>query len=220
MSCMIFRVACPKVKPEDTMKENRSPLAPTLWRTFRVIASEKRLRCLKVVLKTPDCSVEQVAQAVGVSEVQASLALRALQARGLIASKRQSRWVLYAPDPDVSVVAAQAFLSAMKAALLDSRIEASRIVKAATAYTHPRRIDIVRAIAQADEVDPLGLSVQLGFSPAATFRHLAILKARGVVVGIDGKYVLAKPRTWLGAELLSIVLGINEAVKGDEGERR
>ena len=206
MSCMIFRVACPQVKPEVPMKENRAPLAPTLWRTFRVIASEKRLRCLKVVLKTPDCSVEQVAQAVGVSEVQASLALRALQARGLIASRRQSRWVLYAADPEASVVAAQAFLSAMKAALLDSRIEASRIVKAATAYTHPRRIDIVRAIAQADEVDPLGLSVQLGFSPAATFRHLALLEASGVVVDLAGKYALARPRDPLGRALLAIVL--------------
>ena len=189
------------------MKENRVPLAPTLWRTFRVIASEKRLRCLKVVLKTPDCSVEQVAQATGISEVQSSLALRALQARGLIASKRQSRWVLYAPDPDVSVMAAKAFLSAMKTALLDSRIDASRIVNAAKAYTHPRRIDIVRATAQADEIDPLGLAAQLGFSPAAMFRHLAILESRGVVAGLAGKYALARPRNQLGRALLSIVLG-------------
>ena len=133
------------------MNENSLTLAPTLWRTFRVIASGIRLRCLKVVLKTPECSVEQVAEAVGISEIQSSLALRALQSRGLLASKRQSRWVLYAPDPDVSVMAAKAFLSAMKTALLDSRIDASRIVNAAKAYTHPRRIDIVRAIAQAGE---------------------------------------------------------------------
>lgn len=188
------------------MNENSLTLAPTLWRTFRVIASGIRLRCLKVVLKTPECSVEQVAEAVGISEIQSSLALRALQSRGLIASRRLSRWVLYAPEPDVSVVTAKAFLSTLEAALLDSHVPVIRIAEAATAFTHPRRIDIVRAIAQAGEVDPLGLSAQLGFSPAATFRHLAILESRGVVAKIDGKSALAKPRTRLGRELLSIVL--------------
>jgi DNA-binding transcriptional ArsR family regulator len=188
------------------MNRNSLPLAPTLWRTFRVIASAPRLRCLKTVLKQPDSTVEQVAKGVRISEAKASLALRALQSRGLVASRRQSRWVMYAPDPDASVISAAAVLSAVKSALLDEKITETKIILTVTAYTHPRRIEIVRALAFAEAVEPHSLSPQVGISLPALFRHLDNLSARGVVINTNGKYSLSKSKTKLAHDLLLIVL--------------
>ena len=188
------------------MDENSSRLAPTLWRTFRVIANAKRLRCLKFVLKQPDSTVEQVARAVRIPEAKASQALRAIQSRGLVASHRQSRWLRHSPDPDPSVSAADAFLLAMKSALLDERIPEAKIVEAATAYTHPRRIEIVRALAFAGTAEPHALSVQLGISLPALRRHLGNLRRRGVVENANRRYSLSKAKNKLAHDLLLIVL--------------
>lgn len=88
------------------MKKNEANLAPTLWRTCRVLANPNRLSCLKAVLKVPGRTVENVADAVGLAESKASLALRALQSRGILSSHRISRWTHYYPEPDASVATA------------------------------------------------------------------------------------------------------------------
>ncbi|HRU19519.1 MAG TPA: helix-turn-helix transcriptional regulator [Kiritimatiellia bacterium] len=59
---------------------------PTLWRTCRVLANARRLACLRVVMGTPNLCVQEIAREVRFGEAQVSLALRALQARGLIAA--------------------------------------------------------------------------------------------------------------------------------------
>ncbi len=64
---------------------------PTLWRTCRVLANPKRLACLRAVMGTPNLCVEEIAREAGLDEVQGSMALRALQARGLIAAYRHLR---------------------------------------------------------------------------------------------------------------------------------
>ena len=71
------------------MKTKEESLSPTLWRTCRVLANPNRVRCLKAVLKCPGRSVEDVAAAVGLTEVKASLALRALQSRGQSADVKE-----------------------------------------------------------------------------------------------------------------------------------
>ena len=188
------------------MNSKNAPLAPTLWRTFRVLASPTRLNCLKTVLKQPDSTVKQVAKMVRISEAQASLALRALQSRGLLSARRQSRWVLYTPDADDSVVSAASVLSAMKSALLDDSVAETKIISAVTAYTHPRRVEIVRALAFSEAIEAQTLSPQVGISLPALFRHLDKLIARGVIINTNRKFLISKSKTKLAHDLLLIVL--------------
>ena len=119
-------------------------LHPTLWRSCRVLANSRRLACLKTVLAHPDLTVESVAERTGLPEDQASLCLRALQARGLLQARRQSRWVLYRPEPDPCVPVAAPLLGALRHALLDDRLTEHEIRRSLTAFTHPRRLTILR----------------------------------------------------------------------------
>ncbi len=188
------------------MNTKNAPLSPTVWRTCRAIANGNRLRCLKAVLQKPDATVEEIAGTVGLSEPQASLALRSIQSRGLIASRRQSRWVRYSPDPDKSVQTATAFLTALKSALFTEKLSEKRIRHALTAYTHPRRITLVRALAGTATDQLAALSTQTDISLPALHRHLKHLMERGVIENENNRYALAVPKDRLSQELLLIVL--------------
>lgn len=188
------------------MKKDETILAPTLWRTFRALGNVNRLRCLKAVLKTPAATLEQIAGIVNISEPKASLALRSLQSRGLIASQRSSRWVMYIPDSEPSVQSAKPFLTAVKHALVTAEISEEEISQIAKSYTHPRRINIVRALASEGPISPAELSEQLQISAQALDRHLRKLRSLDVVELSSGMCVLLKPKTKLARDLLRIIL--------------
>ena len=188
------------------MKTKEESLSPTLWRTCRVLSNPNRLRCLKAVLKSPGRSVEDVAAAVGLTEVKASLALRALQSRGLLSSRRRSRWLHYHPETDPAVVSADLFLDAAKRALVDNRMSEQDFGDAMQAYTHPRRIAIVRAVAHADNLQPADLCEMLDISPEAMARHLRMLKTLAVVQMTKKGCALSSSRSDLAKALLRIIL--------------
>lgn len=187
------------------MKEINS-LAPSLWRTCRVMASHKRLHCLHTVLRTPGLTVELVAGVTGLSASKASLSLRAIQSRGLISSRRKSRWNLYYSEPEASVKSSKAFLDAVRSAFFTEHLSEAEIVNALKAYTHSRRIDIVRQLAYADFVDFHNFSVKVQISPPALFRHLRYLRIHGVIELEEDSYKLAKPKTDFAHDLLRIIL--------------
>lgn len=110
------------------------------------------------------------------------------------------------PDPDPSVRAAKNFLLAMKDALITRGMAEEEVAQAAKAYTHPRRIDIVRALAFTGAIDPNELSAQLQISSDAFYRHFRLLKALGVVQKTNGTASLLKPQTRLARDLLHIIL--------------
>jgi len=101
------------------------------------------------------------------TEPKTSLALRALQSRGIISSKRRSRWVHYYPESDPSVKSAEPFLDAANIALARKRMPEQDFRVTVQAYTHPRRIAIVRAVAHADNFQPADLCEMLDISPEA-----------------------------------------------------
>ncbi len=74
------------------------------------------------------------------------------------------------------------------------------------AYTHPRRIAIVRAVAHADNLQPADLCEMLDISPEALARHLRKLKALGVVQLTTKGCALAKPGSDFAKTLLRIIL--------------
>ncbi len=179
-------------------------LRPTLWRTCRTLANARRLACLQAVLVCPGSTVEELADAARLPQDQASLCLRALQARGLIQAERQSRWVRYSPVPDSSVPSAAPILTALKRAFLQDKLTAAAITEVLTAFTHPRRLTILshlrlNALQPADQLSSL-----TQISPPALWRHLRKLKRRGLVSQTADGWQLSATPTPLAQTLLTI----------------
>ncbi|MEI8241919.1 MAG: ArsR family transcriptional regulator [bacterium] len=180
-------------------------LAPTLWRTCRVLACPRRLEVLRCVIGKGSVCVKEVARICRMPENTATQYLRALQARGLLVASRQSRWVYYVPRADPSVQHAQLLLDAMRRDLAQ-RETCENSVAALTAFTHPRRIAIVRCLNS--ETMPVDQMAQVtGMSLPACYRHMAKLVSRGVVVvGNDSVCKLLCPAPGLATTLLQAAL--------------
>jgi DNA-binding transcriptional ArsR family regulator len=177
---------------------------PTLWRTCRVLANERRLACLGTVLKCPGVIVEDVAEANGIPPSTTSVMLRALQARGLIAARRTSRWVAYFPHPDPLVPSAEPILDAVSASF-GRGASYREVFREVTAFTHPRRLLILRQLQLESPMDIGMLAGRCGMSLRAAYRHTGKLAARGLV-SVDRTVVsLVPPRAPIPSTLLSLV---------------
>lgn len=154
---------------------------PTLWRTCRVLAHVKRLRCLNVVLTEPGVSVGEAAARANLPENHASECLRALQSRGLIAARRQSRWVRYFPEPDPLVPSARPLLLAMATALRKRHRPETDLTHVLTGFTHPRRLQILKCLKAEGPRAFDELSRKTHISHQALYRHLGKMKARNLV---------------------------------------
>ena len=163
---------------------------PTIWRTCRVLTSARRIACLSAVLKQPGGCVGEVAAQAHIPKDQASLCLRSLQARGLILARRESRWVRYWPEPDPLVPAAAPILTGMRRALVNEKLPANRIIHCLTAFTHPRRLIILRCLQKKGSMTFETLSQASQVSPPALYRHLKKLGNRGLVQECDAGWAL------------------------------
>ena len=182
---------------------NRSDYHPTIWRTCRALANMHRLSCLKTVIEQPLMSVEDVASATGLPANKVSMHLRALQSRGLLQALRQSRWVRYQPQPDPLVPSAPPILSALQTALR-SRPE-KEIVQTLTAFTHPRRLSILRCLQLQPAIPEEALSISTQISPPALWRHLKKLENRGLVVRTEEGWRLHPRPTRLTDVFLALI---------------
>ena len=154
-------------------------LRPSLWRTCRVLANESRLKLLWRLLQEGEMSMTQLAQSVGLSTSNASRHLRALGARGLIKAEQRGLFVFYSVEANVEVDHAPELLEALRACYLDA-IPYHRIIRLATAFTHPRRITIVKALIGM-EMTEAALSIKSRIPPQSLYRHVAKLERRGFV---------------------------------------
>ncbi len=194
------------------MSEISPKLSPTLWRTCRVLANKTRLKSLKVVIDNPDICVTDVAAALGTTEDEASKALRALQSRGLISARRVSRWVLYFPSPDPLVDSAKHFLKAVSKALHDDETyNIMDIERACTAYTHVRRIAIIRLLYYSSPMSISSIETATAYSFQAIKRHLAKLVDRQIVSENEGAYSFCEPKDPFQKQLLRIILNAQTA---------
>lgn len=179
---------------------------PTLWRTCRVLANPQRLACLKEVLLTPDATVEEIAASAAIPHNKASMGLRALQARGLLSVRRQSRWVHYLPEPDLLVPSATPVLAALRHALVTAPLKETEIITALTAFTHPRRLSILQRLSQgrAPQIAEVLVAVT-HISPPALWRHLMNLEARGLASRTDDGWMLSPKPSRLARALLALL---------------
>ena len=183
---------------------DQSTLAPTLWRTFRVLANKTRQDILETLCAGPPLHVEAVAAACRISEAKASDHLRALQSRGLLAVERWGRFVFYRLQADPSVQYADAVVRMCRASVRRRDPIAERIF-ALTAFTHARRIALARALAR-QPAEAGELASRCGISRQALYRHLDKLQRRGVVEFSDRDHVaLVKPKAPLLRDLMELV---------------
>jgi DNA-binding transcriptional ArsR family regulator len=114
------------------------------------------------------------------SITQASLYLRALEARGLLSVRRRSRWVYYEAPPAASGGAAGILVEALRISFQDNKDSTETIFNLATAFTHPRRIEIFRALQQPQNFQDL--QKQTRVPTRALERHLRKLEKRDFVM--------------------------------------
>ena len=175
-------------------------LQPTLWRTCRVIANRSRLRMFALLLKHPGQTVSAVADSLKLPLPVASQYLRALEARGLIEVRRVGRRVSYRLPGPSSGSHARGIVEALSETFrLDLDAEAT-LFKAATAFTHPRRVEIHRALRDKPRT-LLELHAATHIPFWALHRHLRKLEDRSFVVSRSGHYVAANQPDPFGREL-------------------
>lgn len=169
------------------------PLQPSLWRTCRVLANRTRLRLLDLLLKEPGLTVSAAAQRLDLTLPVASQSLRALEARGLLMARRSGRWVRYQPPVEDAAGPAALLMSALRLAFQREARPDEKIFKLATAFTHPRRIEVFRLLKeQARDFRQLKTTTRL--SGWALRRHLRKLEARGFVAHRQSHYVAAQAK--------------------------
>ena len=183
---------------------------PTIWRTCRVLANARRIACLKAVLKCPGRCVGEVAKVARVGESQASLALRALQARGLIVARRESRWVRYFPETDPLVPAAAPIVAGFRQAVLHDGASAKKVLRCLTAFTHPRRLVLLRCLQKQGPLSFEALSKKSRISLPALYRHLKKLESRQLVFQQEEAWALCAEHEPLATAFLNLIAGEQE----------
>ena len=176
------------------------PLQPTLWRTCRVIANRTRLRLLGLLVQQPGLTVSAVAQRLGQPLSLVSQYLRALEARGLLIARRVGRRVEYRPRHPTDESVAPKLARAIRSTFQHETAPVETVFRLATAFTHARRIEIVRALKNAPQTRAQ-LKAATGISADALRRHRAKLEARGFVTSRLGAYRWVPRSDALGREL-------------------
>ena len=177
------------------MKRGNS-LSPTLWRTCRALANRRRLLVFQSLLQSPRLTVTAVAESNNISVVSASQCLRTLNARGLLRVSRDCRWVKYCVGHDPSVPATESLVAALSRQLWGGNKEAvDRTFKDVTAFTHLRRISIIRSLVRYKSMSVQQLRAATGISVPALHRHLAKLISRGIVRESDRVYSYVRPKS-------------------------
>lgn len=177
-----------------------SKLNPTLWRTCRVIACETRLELLWTIFRNGSQGVSELAQMTGISQPTATIQLRALNARGLIMPHREKMKVFYRAQANNAIAFAPDLLAALRECC-ERDVPFKTIIRQATAFTHERRIELIRALGHS-ELTFDELLEKTGMSESALSRHIGKLKARGLVRRNRGRYCLKNPLDNLSCVLL------------------
>ena len=169
-----------------------------------MLAHVNRLACLKVLFEHPSSSVGEVAGSLRVPVNQASMFLRALQARGLIRAQRNSRWVRYVPSPDPLVPESKPILNALRRALINEKRSGAYVRHTLTGFTHLRRLVILICLHEKRAVSAEELARFTRISLPALSRHLNKLAARQLVRYEKQEWRLIPPPNDLSKTLLHL----------------
>lgn len=174
-------------------------MSMVLWKRLRVLANPVRLEMLTVLDSVPELYV-QAAQRMACTEDIACKHLQMLGDAGFLASERRGRYLHY------SVMAQDPLASAVLGAVRSGELDMGGILKCLTAFTHERRITIVKVL-RGNEMGFEALSRRAHISPEALKRHLKKLRERGVLDVDSGQWRLVDPPSELGRSLTGFVAG-------------
>ena len=181
-------------------------LQPTLWRTCRVLANRARLRMFGLLVQQPDQTVSAVAQHFNLPLPVASQYLRAMEARGLLTARRTGSRVSYRVSEPEAAGPVSPLLEALRLAFQRESNPGEAIFKLATAFTHPRRLALFRALG-AGARTAAQLREATRISHDAVWRHLAKLEARGFVARRARTYELVSQRDGVARALARLASG-------------
>ena len=187
------------------VKKVQKPLSPTLWRTCRALANKKRLHLLQYVMHQKGVNVTTAAFDLDLTTSAASEYLRALNARGLLQAKRHGRHVRYEAAHDPSLPGTELLLNALRISLGKKKGAIDSAFRSLTAFTHPLRITLFRAVA-AGAGDLSTIRAGTGISSAAAVRHLKKLLRRGCIGRVNDRYRLRRPLDPLARALTGLAL--------------
>ena len=200
-------------------------------RVLRAIACRTRLRIVSLLATGEESTPSQIARALCLDPDLVSAHLARLDAAGLVCRRRSgarcycaarspysgralsgqlARWLYGAFMTVPASATAPSSLHRGYRETQDGARQADDVFDAATAFTHLRRLQILRRLAGGKVVDALVLSRELRMSPAAVSRYVAKLVRRGYAsASARGRRFLCqaaqKAKTPLHTSLLGIV---------------
>jgi DNA-binding IclR family transcriptional regulator len=175
-------------------------LQPTLWRTCRAIANHRRLQIFGLLLQQPGLTVSAVAACLKQPLSLTSDYLRVLEARGLLTASRVGSHVKYLPGDHAKSHATQGLVTALRRAFLREKQPVETVFRLATAFTHPRRIEVFRLL-QSKPLTLAQIVEATGIPARALRRHLWKLESRGFVAYYSRTYTPINRTDSLGQEL-------------------
>ena len=167
-------------------------LRPTLWRTCRVLANKTRLRILRELCQRPEQRVSDIGRRLGLSSSLASQSLRALNARGLLIARRTGPLVYYSPCANRSIPNNDRLLKVIQKTFSNDKKPHENIFKYSTAFTHPRRILIIKILSKRS-MQPEEIAFKTNIPFSALTRHLRKLVARGFIKHDARGYICSVP---------------------------
>ncbi|MBI2441476.1 MAG: ArsR family transcriptional regulator [Lentisphaerae bacterium] len=179
-------------------------LQPTLWRTCRALASKTRLRVLSELCAHPDQRVTDIARRLKFSLPLASQSLRALNARGLLLARRSGPSVCYRLGANRSIPYSEYLLQAVRKTLANDKNALRHIFLYSTAFTHPRRILIIKTVRERS-LRLKEIAFETKIPSSALDRHLIKLIARGFLKHVDYRYSCSVPCHEFARVLLLLV---------------
>ena len=175
-------------------------LHPTLWRTSRVLANHSRLALFGSLVQQPDQTVSVLSKRLRLPMSLTSEYLRALEARGLLTVRRSGRWVKYRPALAERGSPGSALVPALRAVFRQESTPVETAFKLATAFTHPRRVEIFRILhAGACTLEQIKAATRIPM--VALRRHVRKLETRGFIARRRRLFVEIRHPTGFGREL-------------------
>jgi len=172
-----------------------------LWKTCRVLANKTRLDILQNLMCNAERCVLHVARANNLTEVVASQHLRLLHEHGFLQVERKSKWTFYRAGAPLKGSYAEHIFEPLKKRLMSKNSSKDDILRLFTAFTHPRRIEIAKALLIRDHKFEELISA-CDISRQALYRHLDKLISRNFISQNNGAYQIIRSRKGLKKVLL------------------
>lgn len=152
----------------------------TLWKTCRVLANQTRLNIIHRLYQGSKLCVQELALVEKITEPSASQHLKLLHEYGFLQQERKSKWVYYKTTEPRNDFHAAILNKSLRNEVIKSKLDHSRVIRTVTAFTHPRRIDIVKMLMN-EPKKPEQLVWECDISSQALYRHVLKLVDRQII---------------------------------------